>query len=205
MDSVENQASKDDPKASEPPELERQSPAPRDPWTMPPPAFPATRFHVPPLFKERGDRAYGMTAQFSMRATMLLVALAAVCLSIMRSVGAPAELSGTILLVMISAAVAQVFLFRGKDPRRASVVGGAISYSLLLTAVQIAAEGHRLTFGLGFRDVILGLVGGSIAGAIVGYMTGALVAGVFLLIDRYDEWRPKKAPPAANIDPWTDD
>lgn len=175
------------------------------PWSMPPPAQPILRSSVGRMFTERREQVFGMTRRFSMRATMLLVALAAVCLSVMRSLGMPAAMSGIVLLVMIAAAVGQVFLFGGKDPRLASVISGAVAMAILLAAVAIREEGRRLDFDRGFRDVIQGLLGGGILGGFVGYGTGALVARVFLLLDMYDKRRPKRTEPARKIDPLADD
>jgi hypothetical protein len=67
----------------------------------------------------------------------------------------------------------------GKTPRAASAISGAIFLPLFL-AISMALWGHRREVGFVRLFAVLGTVP---VGALVGYATGTLAAGVFLIMD----------------------
>jgi hypothetical protein len=155
------------------------------------------------------QKVYGMTRRFSLRATMLLVAVAAGLLALLQFVGIEREVSACALVVMVASATAQAFMFGGKQPRRASVITGAIA-GVLLSLISIiyavvALNSQGLNAWRIHRDWPEIIIFGGIIGSMAGYAMGGLVAAVFLLLDKYDAWLPKKAAPARDVDPLADD
>jgi MFS family permease len=150
-----------------------------------------------------GPKVYGMTRRFSMRATMLLVAVAAGCMAILRSVDMPPVAGLVVLFLLFVAAASQMFMYGGKNPRKASVIAGMIVFAAVNLIDSVVSDSRDR----GMVPLPFNLVMGAIFGALVGYVLGGLVAGVFLLLDMYDAKFGKKpsADAAQNIDPLADD
>ncbi len=190
-----------DPLADDPPEL--------PPNEQSPPALavsdqPIVEVPSHPIGYSK-DRVYGMTRRFSMRAMMLLFAIAAAILGGLEFVGLPKVMAAIALVIMILSAIAQVFMFGGTKPRRASLIAGAITGTLLMVGV---GEVSRYQNDPGANDLALWLLApiwGAAIGTAVGYSTGGLVAGVFLLLDLYDSKFGKRPPKPENFDPLADD
>jgi putative addiction module component (TIGR02574 family) len=102
--------------------------------------------------------------------SLLLAALSAFQLP----AGAIAMVTGFITLV----GVGQAFLFHGQRPRLASILMGLLCY----TAPSLATWfiGNRM-MPPGFVMMMLG--NGIVGGAVLGYLAGVLVGGVFLVAD----------------------
>jgi hypothetical protein len=138
--------------------------------------------------------AAGVPRRFGLGVLMLLVTLAAVLFSALRSMGAGVEVFAVISTMFAAVAVGQVFLFGGRHPRAASIWVGACFCPL-----QVIAVWTWLYFEYGRRSfhsldellfVLLGAMIFSIpVGAGLGYLSGGLVGGVFLTLDALAERR----------------
>ena len=82
----------------------------------------------------------------------------------------------------------QMLLFKGKRPRRASIIVGACSYPLLMLCIyflEARDDGmHRVSAAM-WSAIIPGVV----VGGIVAYVVGLLIASPFLLVSRGSEDR----------------
>ncbi|MHB8900356.1 MAG: hypothetical protein ACYC6Y_16520 [Thermoguttaceae bacterium] len=81
----------------------------------------------------------------------------------------------------------QMFLFGGKDPRKASCVTGACAAPLLLAGTWIVYEGldPLLRQGPIFMLTLIPLCfGTAVMGTLVGYLVGTVCAGIFLVTER---------------------
>jgi hypothetical protein len=151
------------------------------------------------------DRVYGVSRRFSLATVMVMMAGASLILAGMNAMNVPPALSGAIVLLCVATAIGQMFLFRGKDPRNASFIVGAVFCAmtpLVIYGLQPLAripDGARLTLGWAIIDGFWG----AIFGALPGYLAGCLVAGVLLVMDLtesfFARWRKAREP---DDDPW---
>jgi len=173
---------------------------------------------------QRGDRlrrlspsvrpAAGMPRRFGVGALVALTALFATVFAVATSLGASPVLVGGIGVFFVGIGLGQMVLYGGKDPRRASVVSGAVLLPVLYVAGAIAAaaiRGERISPRLvpGFFSVALV---GAILGMGFGYLAGALIAGLFLrhaddgiprapqILEEVDPEQP--TPPQSPFDDW---
>ena len=118
-----------------------------------------------------GDKVYSVPRRFDL-ATMFAVSFAfAVMFGVFRLMQMPAE--GTVVISAFIAVVgfSQAMLFKGKRPRLASLLVGAIAYSLAyLIAQAILAARIPSLIELFFMCVL---------GCLFGYLAGCLVGTVF--------------------------
>ncbi len=77
----------------------------------------------------------------------------------------------------------QMLLFHGNRPRIASVVVGACFWWCLILVALIIQEIGR-GFSIPVLEILVGLVCWMLAGPLLGYLAGLLIAGVFLLIEK---------------------
>jgi hypothetical protein len=151
------------------------------------------------------DKVYGVTRRFSLATLMLMMAGASILLAGMNALNIPRYISGAIILLCVATAVGQMFLFKGKDPRRASLVVGSLCCSLgpllvsLVFATGVAGPENRPNLVSVLSMVFYGVLLGWIAG----YCAGCAVASVLLLMDLtesiFARWRKAREP---DDDPW---
>ncbi|MCH5374435.1 MAG: hypothetical protein JJ992_10680, partial [Planctomycetes bacterium] len=112
-------------------------------------------------------------------ATMMAVCMAYGCLlGLMRACGAPPFVTIWTAGLFTVVGAAQAVLFDGRSPRTASMFGGAV-FGILSALVGL---GLHDPIGLLQPMYILALAFGSgIQGAMLGYLAGTLVGGVFLV------------------------
>ncbi len=118
---------------------------------------------------------------------MLVVATAyAVLLTVMKGLGASEWLSLWIVTFVSWVAGAQVVLFRGAFPRTASSIAGAL-FCGLTPAIFMAWwywRGEQMVRPEFIATTLPAVIGG----AILGYLSGGVAAGVFLVIDLVRHW-----------------
>jgi len=123
----------------------------------------------------------GVPRRFGMGVLLVITAMYAVLFGVMRGIGANPITFVLVTLFFTAVGTGQMLLFRGRQPRWASMVAGAAACPLLYLGGIIY---YRLAFGLRTSpDICGGFTCGVIAGAIYGYLAGVLIAGVFLIAD----------------------
>jgi hypothetical protein len=184
-----------------PPADGRQSterPAPADTAQsvfVPPPPLPRSAVNQTEGYDP--NKTYGVTRRFSLATLMLMMAATSLLLAAMNALNVPAYATGAMILLCIATAIGQMFLFRGEDPRRASLIVGAMCCPLLaifmLKAGAAAKFQHPET-----GEVIAMVFVGLMFGAPLGYAAGCVVAGVLLLMDltesKLSRWRKVRQP-----------
>ncbi|HEV2971266.1 MAG TPA: hypothetical protein VGY55_14925 [Pirellulales bacterium] len=158
------------------------------------------------------ERVYGVTRRFSLATIMMMMAGTSLLLTIANALGAPPTVSGMLVMLCIAVALGQMFLFGGKQPRKASVIVGICLFTGAPMFIGvIAAISDRNPFDFGSRLRLGEMVGffstsviaGPIFGALLGYLAGGLVAGVVLVMDLtesiFARWRKSREP---DDDPW---
>jgi hypothetical protein len=167
-----------------------------------PPSWPRQR--TPSEHGYDPDRVYGVKRRFSLATVMVMMAGASLILAGMNALNVHPVLSGTIVLLCVVTAIGQMFLFRGKHPRNASLVVGAAFCGLAPLVTYVAV---RISHGIGFPHefgwVLVKMLWGVIYGPLPGYVAGCLVAGVLLVMDLtesvFARWRKAREP---DDDPW---
>lgn len=152
-------------------------------------------------------RVYGAPRVFDLF-TLLAITLAFALLFALLGMLAPAvDATATDLVVMVGGfivliAIAQMWLFGSKNPRRASLFLGPIAFPIacfsflrnsllpmMASTIQATSFLSRID-AYAFEDpsvlftLTAGLVLGLPFGPLAGYLAGAVIAGVFLLADR---------------------
>ena len=84
--------------------------------------------------------------------------------------------------------IAQMFLWNGKQPRLASIVAGPVNWFVIGLALLLISQGLK---GI---PMAVGAVCTAPFGVFAGYLAGAMVAGVFLLADKFRKRFMKEEP-----------
>jgi len=168
----------------------------------PPPMSPAwPRAKPPPANGYHPDKVYGVTRRFSLATVMLMMAGASVILAVLNAFHISPIISGGFLLLCVATALGQMFLFGGREPRKASVIVGGV----LFTAIPLVAGilGGPFRNSHDFDSIAMSFVFGPIIGSLMGYVAGGSVAGVLLVMDltetKLARWRRAREP---DDDPW---
>lgn len=150
--------------------------------------------HVPP--SPPRVTLYSVPRRFDI-ATLLVVSLAySLLFTLLRLLDAPTQVFVFIGMLTVVIGIAQAMFPYGNGPRRASMVAGA-AYCGVLSLVGGFLSG-------GFGPGSCGVLGSLILGAPLGYLMGAIEAGVFLVADkvrrRWFPERPRGADTASDFD-----
>jgi hypothetical protein len=129
---------------------------------------------------ENITRIYSVPRRFDL-STIFVVTLAYSLLFGLMSIAtfppvASLSIGGFITLIAISQAV----LFEGKRPRTASLIVGSLMFGAAVLALWFA-NGQRI-----YPAAVFAIVGGYTiaAGAMLGYLSGTIVGGIFLIADK---------------------
>ena len=133
----------------------------------------------------------GMPRRFGIGTMMILTAMYAVLFSLLTTLGAPHVVFAAIAIYVTGVGLCQVLLYKGKNPRRASIVGGAVlCFAMTLVGISVAAFYHSRSMPpmplFQMICIFLGTAIGSgttglLFGGLLGYLVGCLIAAVFLV------------------------
>ena len=160
---------------------DRGRPCVSDPWL------------VPPRVVRSMPAPFGVPRRFGIGTLLVVTAAYGALLAMLRAMdwhrGTIAAFLGFISLVGLS----QMLLFRARQPRKASIVAGAVCF-------PIAQLFFFLPFAVRDWDhagtELLLLLYSTLFGAAAGYLAGGVVAGVFLIMDAVERTIGDKRPPA---------
>ena len=143
--------------------------------------------------------------RFGAGVLLILVTAFAVLFAAMQTVGVPPRLFVIVAVLFLGVMLGQILLFKGKKPRAASLLVGGLLFPLELLVVDpyvflggAYLWGHpRMFSGLTARLLVVCMVGGAlvgyvVVGAVLGYMAGCIMAGVFLVQEKL---RRRSSPP----------
>jgi hypothetical protein len=146
--------------------------------THPLPYTSQSPFH-PPLPRKK---VYSVPKRFGLASLLAIITALACLFGALRLVDTPPVIYlflGTQVMVIC---VAQMFY--NAEPRRASMIAGAILMPTFLAAAAIFVPGPDI------GGVLCMTVPGILFGAFAGYLIGTCVAGIFLLMDRLEPYLP---------------
>jgi hypothetical protein len=151
----------------------------RDTSWMEPVPWPIVERLLTQRIRSRRPKIYAVPRRFDL-ATILIVTLAySILFALMTTLQFPSFVSIAVAGFITFVGLAQAALFGGKRPLAASIWVGAAIYTIAMLAGWLAT-------GARAYDASTILIVGSyviIGGAVLGYMAGACVGGVFLLAD----------------------
>jgi hypothetical protein len=146
--------------------------------------FPAAIEIVHCKKHSRPRHQVGMPRQFGIGTMLVLTTLFALLFGILKTYNAH-----LIEFVVVSSFVAgilacQALLFRGKNPRLASIVGGVIMYALICAVLlwfYSRSAGHSFFFLAQYEAIFWSVVSSLFVGGPLGYVVGCFVAAIFLV------------------------
>jgi len=151
------------------------------------------------LFLARqGRRAARVPRRFGVGVLLLFVLLYSLLFSFLSVLGAPAVVFACVALYVTSIGLGQMLLFGGERPREASIWVGTPVLMLIYIVGSAAAllsdvsQTGRALLPEDLLGLACSLVMGPILAVPISYVTGAAIAGVFLLLDRVRTgvWNP---------------
>lgn len=141
--------------------------------------------------RKRGDQV-GMPRRFGIATLMIITAAFALVCGVLKTLGAPPFAYLGVLGFVAWIAACQAVLFKGQEPRGASIVGGAVFGAL----VALGGVGWQLLRGefvpAILTELILDGVCGALFGGIWGYAVGCVFAAIFLVHKEPDDTPPEK-------------
>ena len=122
----------------------------------------------------------GVPRQFGVGMLLVVTAVYAVLFAILRASKAPPGAFVVVGLFPFLIGLGQMLLFKGKRPRRASMIVGACIAAVLWITGEFVITNNQPAL----TDIVGEAICGAIGGAFYGYVVGVLIAGVFLVIDK---------------------
>ena len=151
----------------------------------------------------RQERVYGAPRRFGIGTLLIVTTAFAVAMAILTALGVPSVAVVVILTFVALVGVSQAVLFGGTKPRLASAIAGFGALELfVLTAIslELLRDGRASAIG---QEFCSGTCVCAIYGPILGYATGGMVAGLFLVTDKIEQsMRPRKSPGSDRSDPF---
>lgn len=157
---------------------------------------------------------YSVTRRFDLAMMLTGTTGFAVLFAGMRALGTPDFVFAFFAGLIATVAAAQALLFGGNDPRRASIYSGWV-YCVVMPGVLEVLSGVVGLAGQrsGGPVLLVGCISLSamLLGGVVGYVAGALAAGVFLIAELVREALPSLLSPFSSSaprgpqSPWDDE
>lgn len=142
----------------------------------------------PPVWRKPVRQPIGVPRRFAVCTALIILTMYGVLFAVMKTLGAPLSVFVLAAVFVTGVGSAQMLLFGGTQPRAASIIAGAVLYPL------VWLTGYLVTYGFAewtrlwtVHKVVLLVTHGGLSGAVLGYLTGFLTAGVFLAIDRIEK------------------
>ena len=128
----------------------------------------------------------GVPRQFGVVRVLGMLVVFALAFGLLRWLGAPTSVFVGVTLFFVLVGTGQSVLFRGREPRAASVLAGMIAGPIVAVVTIIlemsfgAGPPHLSTFQLAALALLV-VGAGAVWGAPCGYVAGMLLAAVFLV------------------------
>lgn len=130
-------------------------------------------------------KVYSAPRRFDLTTILVVTAGYAVLFGSLKMLfNALGETAGVAIVVggfVTAVGIGQAMLFRGRKPRTASIMVGAVLCSIIMVGMMLWSNPRRLPGSM----LPFILVYGAIGGIIYGYLAGVLVGGVFLVADLF--------------------
>jgi hypothetical protein len=143
----------------------------------------------------------GLPRRFSMRGLLIIMTLAALLMGFLRTCGASASVYFMVVTFVIGTLAAQVVLFRGLSPAKASMWAGGLLLPLETLAVVLYWYPYSQVRPEAIESLIVGCVCMSAVlvpvGAILGAVAGMLGGGLYLLSEELLLWLTRGVPKVA--------
>jgi hypothetical protein len=151
------------------------------PNTPPPPKPPESE--GPSAGVPRQTHEAGVPRRFGVGTLLIITTAYAVLFAVMRALEFPPAAFVLVSLFFTAVGLGQMLLFKGRQPRKASVIVGACLYPPLFlgTIILESGAGHRYHLP---PDLGIGVCCSIPSGAMAGYLAGILIAGVFLVVEK---------------------
>ncbi|MFN0018371.1 MAG: hypothetical protein ACKVP0_08935 [Pirellulaceae bacterium] len=133
----------------------------------------------PPLPKEK---VYSVPKRFGLSALLALITALACLFGGLRTLDTPPVIYLFLGTEVMAICVAQMFY--NAEPRRASMIAGAILMPIFLAGTAFFVPGSDL------GATLCMIIPGILFGAFAGYLIGTCVAGLFLLMDKLEPYLP---------------
>lgn len=125
---------------------------------------------------------------------------ASILLAFLVAWGVPAPAVFHLVAFLALIAFGQAILYGGTNPRRASIVAGAIIcpvYAIGAGLLFLAMTGNFREIG----EIFISAICFSVMGPFFGYLAGGVVGGIFLIMDRWEQQFGRKVV-AEHFDPF---
>jgi hypothetical protein len=117
---------------------------------------------------------------------MILIAAYGLIIRGLMAIGMPMGGVVTVAGTLTAAGAAQVFLFRGERPRYASIILGAVAAPACAVVYAFIESdfADAFFFNQTFAEIAVSVYYFSVVGAVLGYVSGCIAAGLFLMLGR---------------------
>jgi hypothetical protein len=135
-------------------------------------------------YGDGSNKAYGAPRVFDLFTLLAITLFFAVLFALLGLLAPALDASATDLTFVISGfvtivGISQMWLFGSNNPRLASLVSGPVAFNLI-SWIQMTIAGR-----VGFEGLFFTLCVSIFLGPLFGYLGGAVVAGVFLVADKF--------------------
>jgi hypothetical protein len=133
----------------------------------------------------------GMPRRFSIGTLMILTVFFALLFGVLTMCSVSPTVFIAITLFVLGITACQALLYGGKNPRKASFVGGAVMYGLAVLGMAVVQGIRQGNVMFAIEGILCNLIGAVLVGGGLGYAVGCLVAGVFLVRREPSETEPR--------------
>ncbi len=121
----------------------------------------------------------GVPCRFDIGTMMILATVFAVLFGILIMLNVPTSSFVYIAIFIAGVAISQMLLFKGKDPRAASIIAGSVIFYLVMVYVCLTNDSREFPREITFS--FSGILPLLVIGGFLGYLVGGLFAGGFMI------------------------
>jgi hypothetical protein len=143
---------------------------------------------------------FGAPRRFGIGTMLVVMGAASVLLAALVAWGVREVVVFHLVAFLALIACAQAILFRGSNPRRASIVAGAILCPVYAIGAAVIFSSQTQNTRRIEEMFVFALIF-SVMGPLFGYLAGGVVGGIFLMMDRWERKFGRKIV-AENFDPF---
>lgn len=137
-------------------------------------------------------QVYSVPRRFDLATIFVIMLVFSMLFGAMKAFDFPPAASAIIAGFIFVVGAGQAFFFRGMQPRAASMVGGALAYAIGALVLWLF-DGRRFYSA---SEFVIWISVSIVGGAVLGYLSGVLIGGVFLIADKLRNLFSRRRPAA---------